>query len=92
MIRTYGHDSDRHSDCNTVIEQSDPDNYIFMVADINENGPKSVQYIHWISTKAFQISEILCFAEKRLNQSEITEEIEYIPALNGPIKEIANHL
>ena len=50
MIRTYGHDSDRHSNCNTIITQSDPNNYIDMVADINENGPKHVKYIHWISS------------------------------------------
>ena len=37
-----------------------------MVADLNNNGPQTMQYIHIVADTDFTINEILCYENKRI--------------------------
>ena len=90
MIRTYGTSADRHDrETNKVITQSGGTNFPSMIADINEDGPAQIRYIHWQSDKEFTISEILCFEKRRLNQSQFSNVKSYIQGANSAITTLA---
>ena len=88
MIRRYGSSSDPYdTTTNTEIIQAGGTNYPFMIADINDGEPANVQYIHWLSdtSSEFYVSEILCYAEKRLYDSDFTTVKDYLLPQNSPI-------
>ena len=56
-----------------------------MVADINNDGPELIQYIHWTSEVDFNVQEILCYEYRRLKDVEILTPPSFFQTLNGPL-------
>ena len=86
MIRTAGTVNDISDTVNNkLLTQVGGTNYPMMVADINENGAYSVRYIHWTSSQAFKFTDILCYANKRLYDTDMTTVKNYFLAPNSAI-------
>ena len=72
FTRTYGTSSNyRDTGTNKVVTQSGGANYPSMIADINDGGPASVQYIHWKSDQDFKVVDIQCYERKRLTKEDM---------------------
>ena len=58
-----------------------------MVADLNVNGPKTMQFIHIVADTDFTINEILCYENKRifLDEFDSFSQLPYIQEENGYI-------
>ena len=89
LSRTYGTSPDPHdTTTNKVITQAGGTNYPSMVADIEDNGPATVRYIHLTAGEDVRIYEIMCWENKRIYPSEIvlSGDRPHIGDVNGPYR------
>ena len=67
----YGTDPDPWSPTNIEIKQADYGKTPSMIADLNYNGPATLQFIHVVGFTDFSVAEIACYEKRRLYPSEI---------------------